>query len=122
MNGNSLLVDTNILLYYLDGNLEVKKLLEGNNIYVSFITEIELLSYHKLDSSAETIIQQFLDNCIVFDLNQEIKDLTIEIRKSTNLKLPDSFIASTSYFLNIPLFTADKQFEKVNVIDLILYQ
>jgi predicted nucleic acid-binding protein len=102
--------------------LEVKKLLEGNNIYVSFITEIELLSYHKLDSSTETIIQKFLDNCIVFDLNQEIKDLTIEMRKSTNLKLPDSIIASTSYFLNIPLFTADKQFERVNVIDLILYQ
>lgn len=100
----------------------MQKLLNGNKIYLSFITEIELLSYHKLDPSAENIIKKFLDNCIVFDLNQEIKELTIEIRKSTNLKLPDSFIASTAYFLNIPLLTADMQVEKVHVIDLILYQ
>lgn len=43
MSGKEILVDTNILLYLLKGNDTLEKILQGKNIYLSFITELELL-------------------------------------------------------------------------------
>jgi predicted nucleic acid-binding protein len=48
MNGNSLLLDTNIILYLLNGDETLIPLLEEKNLFVSFITELELLSYKEL--------------------------------------------------------------------------
>jgi len=42
MNGNKLLLDTNIILYLLDGDNTLVNILEGKIPYVSFITELEL--------------------------------------------------------------------------------
>lgn len=40
MNGNSLFVDTNILLYILNGNDNLKEQLNNKSLYISFITEL----------------------------------------------------------------------------------
>jgi predicted nucleic acid-binding protein len=57
MSGNKLFVDTNIFLYLLDGDNTVADVLSGNQIYISFITELELLSFHKLSFSEEIRIK-----------------------------------------------------------------
>jgi predicted nucleic acid-binding protein len=56
------------------------------------------------------------------NISEEIKKTTIEIRKSTNLKLPDCIIAATSTALNIPLVTSDKQLSSVTGLNIILYE
>ena len=44
MNGSDKwLVDTNILIYLLQGNRKIAELLSGKLIFISVITEIELL-------------------------------------------------------------------------------
>jgi predicted nucleic acid-binding protein len=43
MNGNSFLLDSNVILYLLSGNKTVTAILEGTQPYVSFITQLELL-------------------------------------------------------------------------------
>ncbi len=48
MNGKEILVDTNIILYLLDGSDELEKFLQGKDLYVSFITELELLGYKNI--------------------------------------------------------------------------
>ena len=48
MNGNSLLVDTNIILYLLGGDKTIIPILENKNLFISFISELELLSYINL--------------------------------------------------------------------------
>lgn len=45
--------------------------------------------------------------------NEEIKNLTVEIRRESKVKLPDSIVAATSVFLNMTLVTADKGFKKL---------
>lgn len=47
MNGNKVFVDTNIILYLLGGDSTIAELLNGKQIYISFITQLELLSYSK---------------------------------------------------------------------------
>jgi len=48
MNGNSLLLDSNIVLYLLNGEETLIPLLEGKSLYLSFITQLELLSFPEI--------------------------------------------------------------------------
>ena len=47
MSGARLLLDTNIIIYYLKGIKETKALLIDNEICVSYITAIETIGYWK---------------------------------------------------------------------------
>ena len=122
MSGDRLFVDTNILIYLLGGDREVATILNGKEIVISFITELELLSFPKLTKPQTRIIKSLLKDCKVVNLNQEIKDLTIEIRKGYKLKLPDAIIAASASYFNSPLFTADSSLTKVELIDIIKYE
>lgn len=120
MNGNNLLLDTNILIYLLSGESSLVDILFENNCYISFITELELLSFYKSSQDNEKI-QPLLEDLTIIDINSNIKMNVVEIRKKNKLKLPDSIIAATSKYLNIPLLTADLAFEKLNEIDVIIF-
>ncbi len=122
MSGTNLLCDTNILLYLLAGDGTIAELLNGKKIFISVISEIELLTFKKLSSSEKKLIIELLSDCTVIGLIEDIKKKTIEIRLKNKLKVPDAIIAATSQYLNIPLVSADKQFRKVKEIDLIYYQ
>lgn len=121
MSGNRLLVDTNILLYFLKGDLEVIEMISKKDIVISFITELELLSFLKIHNGSEKIVKGLLKNCSIVELNPEIKDLTVEFRRKSKLKLPDSIIAATAFYCQLPLMTADKQFRKIEELDIIFY-
>ena len=122
MNGNSILLDTNIVLYLLNGDKTLIPLLQNKQLVVSFITQLELLSYKGISGQDQLKIKEFLSECIIVDINTIIKEITIDIRIKTSLKLPDCIIIASSLYLNIPIISADKQFKKVENADLILYQ
>ena len=121
MNGNSLVVDSNILIYLIGGDKTLADYLENSNIYISFISEIELLSFQKLSEADEKLINKLLSNCIIMDVNEFIKKRAISIRKDINLKIPDALICATSFYLDLPLMTSDSQFKKVSELSLIFY-
>ena len=122
MSGTNLLCDTNILLYLLAGDKTISDLINHKKIFISFITEIELLTFKKLSSDEKKVIVELLSECTIIGLSEEIKRETINLRLSSKLKIPDSIIASTAKYLKIPLVSADKQFKQLKGIDLIFYQ
>jgi hypothetical protein len=122
MNGNNFLCDTNILLYLLNGDQIVSDLIDKRKIFISFITEIELLSFKKLSQTEYKIIKELISDCTLIDLNREIKEKAIAFRQKYNLKIPNTIIAATSDYLKIPLISADKQFKKIKDSNLIFYQ
>ncbi len=122
MNGNKLFLDTNILLYLLRGDDTLVEVLDKKQIYISFITELELLSFPGLKKKDLKVVKDLLNECVIIDVNAEIKNLAIDIRKLYKLKLPDSIIAATSLYLDIPLITADSDFKKVEELNLIFYE
>jgi hypothetical protein len=122
MNGNNLFVDTNILIYLLGKDAALLPVLENKSIYISFISELELLSVRNYSAVEKRKLEQLLDDCIIIDINPEIKKLTIAHRLKNNLKLPDAIIAASSQYLSFPLFTADKDFNKVKEIDILFYE
>ena len=122
MSGNSLLLDTNTVLYLLAGDETLANFLNGKILFISVISELELLSFKKLTQKEAITIKTFLSELKIENISEEIKTHTIKIRKSTNLKLPDAIIAATSISLNIPLVTSDKQISSVEGLNVILYE
>ncbi len=112
MNGNSILADTNILIYLLQGNKAVTDYLDGKDVYISFVTELELLSFPQLTTDELKKINQLLSSVKIIDINTSIKKSTIELRSKHKFKLPDSIVLATAGFLNIIAVTADKQLLK----------
>ena len=80
MNGNRIVLDTNIVLYLLGGNEELSNILDGLELYVSIISEIELLGYQDLSENDKAKIKDFLSKCQIVNLNDEIKDFCILIK------------------------------------------
>lgn len=120
MSGSNLVVDTNIILYLFKGDRLISDLLNDQQIYISFITELELLSFKSQSVREKKIIDSFLSDCSIIDITPAIKLLTVELRRTYSLKLPDAIVIATAHFLNMPLITADKALKKVEDIDIIL--
>lgn len=118
MNGNpSLLLDTNIVIGFLNGNKVITSFLtaptKNQKIFtVSQITRMELLGFPNITHDEEIIIKQFLDQTIIFALTDEIADKVIELRKKTRLKLPDAIIVATALVHKLKLVTCDEQLIK----------
>lgn len=122
MIGNSIVLDTNIVLYLLNGDDELASILNQMQLYVSVITEIELLGYLEISDEDKVKIKYFLSECIIVPLNEEIKNLCITIKQTSKVKTPDAIVAATSIYNQIPLITSDKGFEKIQDLDLFLYK
>ena len=69
MNGNSVLLDTNIVLYLLSGDEVLSSLLYNRKLYISFISQLELLGCKDITVHDRDEIHTFLDECIFIDIN-----------------------------------------------------
>lgn len=122
MSGDKLFIDTNIALYLLSGDTTLARLLHEKTFYISFITQLELLGYTGISKKDEKEITAFIKHCAVIDINNNIKEQVIELRKKYHLKLPDCIIMASSIYLDIPIITADADFKKVEEIDFLYYE
>lgn len=122
MSGNKILLDTNIILYFLNGDETLLPIFEEKHVFISFVTEIELLGYSEFTISERSQIKELLSAFTIININSDIKTACIELKQSIRLKLPDAIIMATSQSLNIPLISADADFKKVNQSDFIFYE
>ena len=99
------LLDTNSIIYAINQELSLPKA----QYLISIITEIELLSYSKLSSQDEQVLKEVLSKFTTVNITNCIKDKTIEIRKNSKIKLPDSIIVASSLCNSAILVTSDKQ-------------
>lgn len=113
MNGERLLTDTSALIHLLDGTPAVIQLLDGAEAFASFVSEIELLSGTKGTAEQRLRKKALLADLTIIDVNQRIKEVTIDLRKRHGLKVPDCLIAATAIHLDVPLVTADRQFDRL---------
>jgi predicted nucleic acid-binding protein len=121
MSGEKILIDTNIALYLLDGDATLAKALDQKEIFLSVISEMELLSYPKITEVEIERIKAFVADCNLLELTPSIKDKTITIRRNYNLKLPDAIIAATAIQANISLISADSMFKRIKELNFVEY-
>lgn len=118
MSGN-IFVDTNTAIYLLNGNEQVANLLDEQAVYLSFVTELELLSKPAILPAEEKQIRGFIAQCVVIDFLPFMKETVIDLRRRYRIKLPDAIVTATAYILGIPLVTADRGFNRVDELTLI---
>jgi predicted nucleic acid-binding protein len=111
MSGKVVL-DSNTIIDLFNGLITLesfKQMLSNAEQIISVITELELLSFSGINMEQEQKIKLFLEKREILPLTEEIKQKTIEFRRKTNKKLPDSIIAATSIVSNATLITRDKE-------------
>ena len=121
--GKRYLIDTNIVRKYLDEDLSeaglelVDTTLEEANAYISVISRIELLGFSPNRQELVQYISQFIEYSTEYPLSEEIVQMTIDIRKSIKIKLPDAIIAATALCHDLILLSDnDSDFGKVKYL------
>ena len=122
MSGNKVFIDTNTAIYLLDGDTTLAGILHQKKLYLSFITQLELLGYQNITKEEEHQIEYMLENCVVIDINNRIKSEVIRLRRNYSLKLPDCIVAATALYVDLPIITSDKGFKKVEELNLMFYE
>lgn len=121
MNGSRLVLDANIILYLLSGDKTIADFLQDKQVYLSVVTELELIGYPEITDAESGEINNFLEDCTVIEINDEIKTIYSRLRKQYRLKLGDAVAAATALYFDLPFITADKAFGKVSELQLMLY-
>ncbi len=109
--GINYLWDTNIAIYYLQQQFSasaekfIDDLLKNEQPAISAITEIELLCWKTTTEKDTEIMQSFIKDAFIIELEQSIKLKTAEIRKVYRIKLPDAIIAATALIYNFTLLS-----------------
>jgi len=76
---------------------------------ISAITEIELLCWKTATEKDLEVLNDFINDSLVIELEQPIKLKTAEIRKTFRIKLPDAIIAATALVYGLTLVTRNSE-------------
>ena len=109
-----MVIDTNVLLYHLDGRAPVVALLDrldrlGEPLRISVVTRIEVLGHPRVAGALDASIRRFLDRFVLLSLTDAVVERTIAVRRSARLKLPDAVIAATALEAGETLITHDRR-------------
>jgi len=118
-NPNTLLLDSNTIMYLIKGDEKVFQLVDRKPVAISFITEIELLGWKLMTPELQTVILDLIKDIHYFDYSHRVKQRTINLRQKYNFKLGDAFIAATALEFDLTLVSADRIFSKVEDLRLI---
>jgi len=119
------LIDTNVWIDALSGKLAASVFLKFS-VEVSWagysaITRLELLGYPGLKYEEELKINELLKTFTEIDVDSNIIDKAIFIRKGVRIKVPDAIIAATALEKDCSLVTHNvedfKSIIGLNVID-----
>jgi predicted nucleic acid-binding protein len=115
------LIDSNIIVYsYLPQYEYLRDLFVKDSVYVSEISKLEVLGYHKLTANEEIYFKDIFSLIPIIFPSQQVFDAAIDIRKSYNLKLGDSLIAATALVHDLSIYTRNlNDFEKAVVTNCI---
>jgi len=114
MNGIKYLLDTNMVIGFLQRSPLVLALFQSKQIKItecaySSITRMELLSFSSLSLSEQLVIESLLSRMSYLAITHAIEDATIIFRRVHKTKLPDSIIAATAKHYQLELLTFDKK-------------
>lgn len=109
--GIKYLWDTNTVIYYLQqlfppgAEKFIDSILKDEQPVISAITEIELLCWKSATEKDMELLNSFIHDTMVIELEQSIKLKTVELRKAHKIKLPDAIIAATALVYDFTLLS-----------------
>jgi hypothetical protein len=125
MAATGYLIDTNVAIDYLGETIQPRGMIFMDRVIdtkysISVISRIELYAYSKLTEEDKITLDIFTGQAVTLNINDDIIEKTIEIRKAYKTKLPDAIIAATALVCDLTLITRNtKDFEKIDRLALI---
>jgi len=116
---SALLLDTNVVIFALQGSANINSLITNQRLFLSSVTEIELLSWPLAKSQYLRLVKDFVALSTLIEYFSSLKDQVIQFRRTYNLKLADAFIAATAAQLDVTLVSADIGFSKLQEFNFI---
>lgn len=100
------LLDSNILIYHLNGELEATLFLTThlNQSAISVITYLEVLSFD-FTKEEEAKVRRLLEKFPILEVTKEIGDQAVRNRKEKKIKVPDNLIGATAQVHGLTLVT-----------------
>lgn len=119
------LLDTNILIYFLQGNSHIINELNDlsqDQFSISVISRLELLIGQHKDSKTRTELELTLDECKNIPVDTTTISIATDLFQSleTKLKFKDLLIAACAKEKNYTLITCDKDFKKLKDVKVLL--
>jgi predicted nucleic acid-binding protein len=115
-------VDTNLLIYLLNGDERVADFLNDLQCLVSAITELELFNKKDLKEQEIDAIEDLIESCELVEVLPDIRILAKQLILKYHIRLPDALIAATAIHQDLPFLTADKHFTPITELQLFLIQ
>lgn len=119
-----IVLDTNIVIQYLQGKSEVTHWLDGlrnhgEHFAISATTVLELLAFPKINDSEIWAVEQWLPSVLIVDVDLPLAREAARLRRQFKLNAIDAIIAATAVLLNSSLATQDLGFKKVRNIKVV---
>jgi len=112
------LLDTNIVIYHLKGDVILPQI--GVSFVISVITQAELLRHPQAMDNDLALIEAWFTTVDIIPIDSSIARRAAEIgRNHRSYKLPDLLIAATALELGIPLVTKNTK-DFMNILRLIV--
>ena len=111
------LIDTNIIIYYLEGEQAAISFLHTHRgkLAISSITWMETVSY-PFTADEEQVVRTFLQEFRLIEISSPVMELSVEIRRKKKMKLPDAIIAASAVHHDLILVTRNiKDFKGTTV-------
>ena len=111
------LIDTNIIIYYLEGEQAAISFLRTHRgrLAISSITWMETLSY-PFTADEEQVVRTFLQEFRLIEISSPVMELSVEIRRKKKMKLPDAIIAASAVHHDLILVTRNiKDFKGTSI-------
>lgn len=120
MSGSKhVLLDSNIVIYLSQKKLSTEEVFDKNHRYsISLVTYMEILSYNFASNDEENFIRKLLSMFEIIDIDKEIAEKVIQLKKNRKIKLPDAIIVATTLALNATLYTNDKQLHTIEHLNI----
>ncbi|MCX7077140.1 MAG: type II toxin-antitoxin system VapC family toxin [Methylococcales bacterium] len=111
---DKMVFDTNILIYYLNGQLpesvkmHVDQIILSGDCFMSIITKIEVLGWQGYTNESLISARGLLSLIEEIELNQAVAECCIQLRNTYKIKLPDAIIAATALVQKQTLMTRNE--------------
>lgn len=117
-----ILADSNLIIYAASGkHPDLVKWFVENVPFVSAVTLVEVLGYHKLKADEKEVLENLFVELTVIYPSVGVFQKAIELRQRRNVSVSDALIAGTAIFYDLTLATHNISdfdwLDKLQVID-----
>ena len=115
------LLDSNIIIYATKpANHFLRKFIAENAPFISALSYLEVLGYHKLDKNEKSFFEFFFNASDLLPLSKEVLDIVVSLRQKQKMTIGDSLIAATSVRYDLTLITRNtKDFSWIKELNII---